>query len=174
MALQPVAAMSPNDLRRVFGRFTTGVVVVTARADGGPPHGMTVNSFTSVSLGPPLVLVCLQHRSRTTEAVRSSGAFAISVLGARQEHMARRFAAPGEDHFEDFPHSMDDQEVPSVPDALAHLECVVEHRVVAGDHDIVVGRVLKAHDREGDPLAFFGGRFGEYVGRDYEPFRWLF
>jgi flavin reductase (DIM6/NTAB) family NADH-FMN oxidoreductase RutF len=141
-----------------MGHFTTGVAIVTAHADG-VAHGMTVNSLTSVALDPPLVLVCLTRGARTTSAVESSGRFAISILSARQERLAARFARRGEQHFEGLPVTFGALGNPVVPDALAQLECVVENPVPAGDHLVLIARVLRAEFRAGEPLAFFSGRF---------------
>lgn len=166
--------IDPLTMRRTMGRFTTGVAVITTAALDGQPHGMTVNSLTSVSLDPPLLLVCFTHGARTVEAVLESGRFAVSVLAARQEPIARRFAARGEDHFAGLPLTYGEHTVPVVPDALAHLECSVERHLAAGDHTIVLGRVLRTCDRDGQPLAFLNGRFGDYTDRGHDPVNWFF
>lgn len=152
------AVVDPMQLRRAMGHFTTGVAIVTAFADG-EAHGMTVNSLTSVALDPPLVLVCLTTGARTTTAVEATGRFAISILSARQERIAARFARRGEQHFDGLPVAFGPLGTPVVPDALAQLECAVENPVPAGDHLVLIGRVLRAEFRPGEPLAFFGGRF---------------
>jgi flavin reductase (DIM6/NTAB) family NADH-FMN oxidoreductase RutF len=150
--------VDPLLLRQAMGHFTTGVAIVTTYTDG-VAHGMTVNSLTSVALNPPLVLVCLTTGARTTSAVESSGRFAINILSARQERLAARFARRGEAHFDGLPLAFGTLGVPMVPDALAQLECAVDNAVPAGDHLVVIGRVLRAEFRAGEPLAFFGGRF---------------
>ncbi|WP_242908090.1 flavin reductase family protein [Actinomadura terrae] len=167
-------AVDPATMRRVMGRFATGVAVITALDACGDPHGMTVNSLTSVSLDPPLLLVCFGVRARTALAVAESGRFAVSVLAARQEPIALRFAGRGEDHFAGLPLTYGEHDVPVVPDALAHLECTVERRVAAGDHMVVFGAVRRTCDREGPPLAFLGGRFGDFTPRGHQPPSWFF
>lgn len=167
------ATVGSLDMRRTIGRFATGVAVVTA-LDGGRPHGMTVNSLTSVSLEPPLLLVCLTAGARTTEAVVNDGRFAVNILGARQDAIALRFARRGEDHFDGLPLSYGEHDIPVVPDALAHLECTVERHVEAGDHVVVFGQVQRVCDREGAPLAFLGGRFCDLSQRGEEPVNWFF
>lgn len=152
------ASLSGSRLRQVMGRFLTGVAVV-ATVDDGVAHGMTVNSLTSVSLDPPLLLVSLTLGARTTGSVRASGRFAVSILSARQEKIAVRFARRGEEHFAGLPLEVGELGLPVVPDALAQLECVVEQEVAAGDHVVVIGRVLRAADRDGHALGFLGGRF---------------
>lgn len=161
-------------MRRTMGRFATGVAVVTTSADG-TPHGMTVNSLTSVSLHPPLLLVCLTTGARSTEAITSAGRFAVNILSARQEHLARRFAKPGEDHFAGLAVTYGEHhQVPVIPDAFAHLECVVERHFPAGDHIVVIGQVVHTCERDGEPLAFLAGRFGEFVDSDSAPVDWIF
>jgi flavin reductase (DIM6/NTAB) family NADH-FMN oxidoreductase RutF len=165
--------IDPLTMRRTIGRFATGVAVVTVH-DGSEPHGMTVNSLTSVSLDPPLLLVCLTIGARTTDAVVQAGRFAVNILGARQEEIALRFARRGADHFNGLPLRYGDHQVPVVPEALAHLECVVERHFEAGDHIVVIGEVRRVCDRAGAPLAFLGGRFGDLAERGQEPQHWFF
>jgi flavin reductase (DIM6/NTAB) family NADH-FMN oxidoreductase RutF len=161
-------------MRRTMGHFATGVAVVTTMDAHGQPHGMTVNSLTSVSLDPPMLLVCFNEGARTAVAAVDTGRFAVSVLAARQEPIARRFAGRGEDHFSGLPLTFGNHQVPVVPDALAHLECTVDRHLVAGDHVVVFGTVESACDREGFPLAFLGGRFGDYADRGHDPLPWFF
>ncbi|MDT7614051.1 MAG: hypothetical protein QOF00_1498 [Pseudonocardiales bacterium] len=165
--------VDPLAMRRTMGRFATGVAVITA-LDGDQPHGMTVNSLTSVSLEPPLLLVCLTTGARTTEAVVGDGRFAVNILGARQEGIAMRFARRGADHFDGLPLQYGRHAVPVVPEALAHLECTVERHFQAGDHIVVIGHVQQVCDRAGEPLAFLSGQFGDLVERGQEPQHWFF
>lgn len=150
-------------MRRVMGQFVTGVSVVTTEADG-VPHGMTANSLTSVSLEPPMLLVCLGSGARTTEALTQSGRFVVNILSLRQEWVASRFARPGIDHFDGLSLvRRDKDEPPIVPDALVHAHCRVESVIEAGDHQIVLGLVEHVSDREGEPLGFHRGRFCQVV-----------
>ncbi|WP_131738407.1 flavin reductase family protein [Actinomadura roseirufa] len=171
----PAGIATPVDaaaMRRTIGRFATGVAVVTTH-DGQGPHGMTVNSLTSVSLDPPLLLVCLTTGARTTDAVVTSGRFAVNVLSDRQLEIALRFARRGADHFEGLAPAYGAHRVPVVPDALAHLECTAERHFEAGDHVVVIGRVHGVCDRAGEPLAFLGGRFADLTERGGEPALWF-
>lgn len=161
-------------MRRAMGRFLTGVAVVTTVDAAGTPRGMTVNSLTSVSLDPPLLLVCFTRSARTAAAIADSGRFAVSVLSARQETIARRFAAPTDDHFAELPADYGVHRVPVVPDALAHLECTVHRSLPAGDHTVVLGLVRRICDRDGQALAFLGGRFGDHTDRGQDPVPWFF
>ncbi|GAA4523079.1 flavin reductase family protein [Amycolatopsis samaneae] len=168
-----VSDVGPPAMRRAMGRFATGVAVVTATGTDGTPHGMTVNSLTSVSLDPPLLLVCLTIGARSTDAVTGTGRFAVNILSARQEHLALRFARRGEDHFAGLPVTTGSHAVPIVPDALAHLDCAVERHFTAGDHVVVFGHVRRVCERDGEPLGFFGGRFGDLTCRGHEPVHWF-
>ena len=173
----PVAGTAEGPPASVFRQAMRGLVSgvsVVSTVAGGQPDGMTVSSFISVSLEPPLALVSLTAGSRTTEAVATSGRFAVSVLSAAQEMIARRFAAPGTDHFAGLAVAYGDHEVPIVPNALVHLECTVHQTIPAGDHLLVLGRVYRVCQRAGDPLAFHGGLFGDFTDRGHEPVLWGF
>lgn len=165
--------VDPLTMRRTMGRFATGVAVVTTEEADGTPHGMTVNSLTSVSLDPPLLLVCLTTGARTTAAVTGAGRFAVSILSARQEQLALRFARRGEDHFAGLAIARGQHRVPVVPDAYAHLECEVERQFAAGDHMVVIGRVREVCERDGEPLGFLGGRFSDITERGRQPTPWF-
>lgn len=165
--------IDPGVLRRTMGRFATGVAVVTTIVDD-VAYGMTVNSLTSVSLHPPLLLVSLAGNARTTESVQEAGRFAISVVASRQEQIARRFAQQGEDHFAGLPLEYGTHEVPVVPDALAHLECATEREIPAGDHVLFLGSIVASCEREGAPLAFYSGQFGEFTAGNYGRVDWFF
>lgn len=168
------AAVDPLTMRRTMGRFATGVAVVTTLDATGTPHGMTINSLTSVSLDPPMLLVSFNHGARTAAAITTSGRFAVSILSARQEPLARRFATRAADHFAGLPLTYGPHQVPVVPDALAHLDCTVERSLEAGDHTVVFGLVHRTCDRDGQPLAFLGGGFGDYTDRGHDPMPWFF
>ena len=165
--------VDPAAMRRTMGRFATGVAIVTTFADG-EPHGMTVNSLTSVSLDPPLLLVCLAHDARSADAVTAKGRFVVNVLSRRQQAVALRFAEKGGDHFAGLALEYGHHAVPVIPKALAHLECDVERTVDAGDHVIVFGAVLDVCVREGDPLGFYGGKFSDVTQHGQEPEHWFF
>ncbi|HST47983.1 flavin reductase family protein [Jatrophihabitans sp.] len=150
-------------LRRVFGRFTTGVTVVTT--GGSAPHGMTANSFTSVSLSPPLVLICVLREAAMHEAVLEHKYFAVSVLSADQEDLARYFADRHRprgiqqfDLVDWFPGRCSGS--PLVAGALAWLECSLTATYDGGDHSIFLGEVLDVGLRDTeDALLFYNGVF---------------
>jgi flavin reductase (DIM6/NTAB) family NADH-FMN oxidoreductase RutF len=145
--------------RECMGHFTTGVTVVIAEGPGGPA-GATINSFTSVSLDPLLVLASLSHTSRTLEAVRVSARFTVSVLARGQQDVARRFSRTREPFpHEDVSRSTDGQLY--VREALAYLSCHMHSLITLGDHDVVVGEIDDMGIEQGHPLVFHRGDFVE-------------
>ena len=147
-----------RDFRDVVGAFPTGVCVITTELHGHPA-GMTMNSFTSVSLDPLLVLLSFIRESRTYPATIASGRFAVNILHRRQQEVALAFANRGAA----FPaeHTVVDQYgYVAVRHALALLRCEVSQVVPAGDHDVVIGEVVSFEGSGGDPLVFHRGRFG--------------
>lgn len=149
--------LEPGHLRRVLGEFATGVAIVTARGPAGPV-GMTVNSFTSVSLEPPLVLVCLASAAHTTAAVTSAGSFAISILRQDQRLICDTFAARRPNKFSGVGARVAATGAPIIRNALAYVDCRVHQVLCAGDHLIVVGAVADAATTsDGEPLTFFRG-----------------
>ncbi len=162
MTLEPL----PDDLardtaayRRALGAFATGVCVVTADSPAGP-LGITVNSFTSVSLTPRLVLWCLDERSDRWPVFAAAERFAIHVLPSTDRPLASRFAKGvsllGEGEFV----RPADHSPPCLPEALVRFECLTHDRIQMGDHLIIVGRVETFHDAGGEALTFFRGRYG--------------
>jgi len=146
-------------LREALGNFVTGVTVVTTRC-GGELHGLTANSFTSVSLDPPLVLFSLARTADCFDAFEQSNHFAINVLGADQEALSNRFATKEVDKWDEVRWRPGHGGCPLLDDAIAAFECRVTDRHEGGDHVIHVGEVLRfAHRPEGAPLAFFRGRY---------------
>lgn len=155
---------TPQELRTVMRRFATGVTVVTTAGHDGP-SGMTANAVTSVSLDPPLVLVCVQAGSGTAERIRAGGTFAVSILAADQQAVAERFADPsrraGDAQFRGIATALGTTGLPLVVGALGWIECLVHAVHGGGDHLIVVGRVVAVAARPGgDALLFHDGRFG--------------
>jgi len=161
-----LATVSPRALRAAMGAFPTGVTVVTTVGAGGEPVGTTANAVTSLSLDPPLLLVCFGRESRTLAAIRAHGGFAVNVLGARHRDVSHAFARPGaDDAWAGLAHTPGPSGSPCLADALAHVDCALEHRMPGGDHEILVGRVLHAAaGADDDPLIFHRGRYTSLVG----------
>jgi flavin reductase (DIM6/NTAB) family NADH-FMN oxidoreductase RutF len=146
-------------LRRAMGRFVTGVAIVTTRQADGKAEGITVNSFSTVSLDPPLVLWSLARSARSFEAFDTAEYFAVSILSSRQLHLVRHFSSPRADKIAGVAHEEGFGGCPIIPDALAHFECRREAAVEGGDHKIYIGRILRLGYRDGDPLIFSSGTF---------------
>lgn len=156
----PVKADLDRDLfREVVGHFMSGVTVITT-SDGDRDYGMTASAFSSLSLEPPMLLVCLSKRSRTQDAIGRSGRFAVNVLAEGQDHVAKQFGMPGPDKFLGVPVNRGLSGLPVIRDALAVLECEVSSDVDGATHHVFFGRVLRATANPGTPLAYFRGTFG--------------
>ena len=165
MTADPIA--SPVDetaYRRTLGRLPTGVVAVTALA-GGAPAGLAVNSFTSVSLDPPLVAFCVAHTSVTWPRILPARRLCVNILSADQREVARRLASRGGDKFGGLRWSPSPSGLPILDGALAWLECEIDTSHLAGDHDIVVARVHRLKRGNGDtgPLIFYRGGYGGFA-----------
>lgn len=154
--------MDAAGFRRIMGCFATGVTVVTTAADGNL-HGITVNSLTSVSLDPPLLLVCIDRGAEAHRQIDAGVRFAVNFLGAGQEDLSRIFAAKGEPehgHLRGVPFRMGTHGTPLLEGCLAHLECAVVDRYPGGDHTIFIASVLGGELRRDDaPLLFYRGQY---------------
>ncbi len=159
MIIGKAAAFDEKEFRRVLGQFATGVTVVTARDKSGAPVGTTVNSFTSVSLNPPLVLWCLAHSSKSIAVFRKASHFAVNILAAGQHALSHRFATPAPDKFEGVDYADGPVGVPLLRGVIAHIVCRRVQRMLGGDHDIFLGRVEEFKRFEGKPLVFHSGRY---------------
>ena len=153
--------MDSRAFRDALGCFPTGVAVVTAgHADQGAPIGITVNSFTSVSLEPPLVLWCMDRRSYRHDIFAGATGFTVSVLGTEHKDVSARLARPGEHSLDGIALLETELGPPALADSLAVFECATEKKLEAGDHTIFLGRVLRfSRPSESAPLVFFRGRY---------------
>lgn len=145
--------------RQLCGRFPTGVVVVTTTMEDGLPVGMTANSFTSVSLNPPLVSVNVDQHAAMHQHMARAERFAINILESRQEAISRRFAEEHPDRFDGVAYHMSDGGIPLLDGAHAVLECARHIAYVAGDHTIIVGEVTGGAVGEGRPLLYYRGGY---------------
>lgn len=156
---------SAASLRSAMASYPTGVTIVAARTDDGGLIGLTVNSFTSVSLEPPLVLVCLWHESTSHDPIIAAGGFAVSVLAASQGDIAMRFAKrPSEGRFDEVPWKEAPSGHPVVEGASAWLDCSVHEVITAGDHSIVLGMTTACGWGEEPALVFHRGVLGSTEG----------
>lgn len=149
------------EFRRILGHWVTGVAVVTTRTADGRPCGLTANAVASLSLEPPLVLVCVERQADTHDCILRTGSFAIAVLGQAQERLARRFAldeAGGK--FDGVAFREERTGAPVLEGALAWVDCRLWRHYEGGDHTIFVGEVLAGDAQEGEPLLYYRGGYG--------------
>jgi len=152
-------SVSSELFRHACGRFPTGITIATVTDSTGAPHGLTVSSFTSLSLDPPLVLVCLGHAVTIIDCFRAARHLGISILAQDQQSISERFARRGQDRFDGLRWHSGEFDVPLIDGVLATIECAVHQRLSAGDHDILIGRMLRARIAEGSPLVHWAGLY---------------
>ncbi|MGE5337291.1 MAG: flavin reductase family protein [Gemmatimonadota bacterium] len=152
-------AQGPDAYRRALSQFATGITVVTTRASSGEPAGITVNSFNSVSLDPPLVLWSLALRASAFDAFRYCKRYMVNVLAADQLELAKCFAASGKDRFATARWTPTDSGMPRLNGCVAWFECANRSQYEEGDHVILVGRVESFEIAHGTPLIFHDGRY---------------
>jgi flavin reductase (DIM6/NTAB) family NADH-FMN oxidoreductase RutF len=158
-----VPGFTSKDFRATVGSFATGVTVVTTRGEQ-QAYGMTANAFSSLSLDPPLVLVCVISQSEGSDHIQRNQCFAVNVLQAHQEPLSRYFASRdrprGRDAFRDVPHRLAASGSPIIEGAIGFLDCRLHAMHQAGDHEIFIGEVLElGFDPAGTPLVFHGGQY---------------
>ena len=154
--------IDPLALRGVFGRFATGVTVVTAVAPDGERAGVTVNSFNTLSLDPPLILWSLALHAASLPVFRAADRFAVNILADDQAAIARQFARPAPDKFVGVALKPGLGDMLLIEGAIAHIECAVARRDPGGDHELYIGQVLRASATDGGPLVYARGGFGQY------------
>jgi flavin reductase (DIM6/NTAB) family NADH-FMN oxidoreductase RutF len=152
-------ALSPDAFRSVISHFASGVTVITTARDRAW-YGTTASAVTSLSLEPPMILVCLNRSSSTGRSVRASRRFAVNILSEDQEHLAERFARKGSDKFDGVEARTAPSGLPLLERAVAHLECRVTEEVAAATHDVLLAEVTASSAAGGAPLAYYRGRFG--------------
>ena len=151
--------LAPEVFRRACALWATGIAVVTVMDGEGLPHGMTANSFTSVSLDPPLVLVCIDRRAALLPHLQCSRSVAINILGEEQEELSSRFARKSEDRFENLDWKPGPFGAPILAGTLAVLEGKITEFIEAGDHRIIIAEVSRAEGRDGRPLLYFASGY---------------
>jgi 3-hydroxy-9,10-secoandrosta-1,3,5(10)-triene-9,17-dione monooxygenase reductase component len=160
----PVESEKKHDLRHIMGHYATGASIVTAMWDG-EPHGLAVNSLTSVSLDPPLILFCPGKRSETWPAIRNAGRFVVNILADGQDHICRTFSRKDVDRFAEIGWRETPSGAPVLHNVLAYLECEIEQIHDGGDHYVTLGRVVDLGVLDGTPpLVFYRGAFHRLSG----------
>lgn len=153
-------SIDPDLFRSVLGRFATGVTVVTAHNDSGD-HGMTVSAFSSLSLAPPLILICVAHDATMTPVISAASDFVVNILSDGQEAVSRLFSSKLDDRFAGLGFDRGKKGVIILDDVQAWMECRVVSHHVEGDHTIIVGAVERAHARDARPLLYYRGGYAQ-------------
>ena len=151
--------ISKDEFRAALGRFASGVTVVTTRDSDGRLHGITVSAFCSVSLEPPLILVCIEKNTGSHYAFEQSSSFVVNLLREDQRHISNRFASYLPGKFETVKYRSGIDDLPILEDALANLECRLINSHPNGDHTIFVGQIERATVNDGKPLVYFHGNY---------------
>lgn len=152
-------ALDPRTFRDVLGTFVTGVTIVTTCDADGVKHGLTANSFSSVSLNPPLILWCQASASRSYPAFRDNASFAVNILAHDQMSLSQHFSKASDDKFRDVEHASGINGVPLLKGTSASLECIQVTAYLCGDHVVYIGRVIRVSRSNRAPLAFCSGRY---------------
>ena len=158
------AVVDEERFRKTCAQFATGIAIATVSGRDGRPLGITVNSFTSVSCAPPLVLICVDYRSSILPHFRNSTHYGISVLSEDQRDVAVRFSQPELDRFVGIGWRTGSTGVPLLDGVLATMECHITQTVEAGDHAIFIAEVVSADSTEGRPLLYFGSSYCSATG----------
>lgn len=151
--------MDPREIRHVMGHFATGVTIITTKDGSGAPNGITANAFTSLSLDPPLVLVCIDNKANCYRCFEESKLFAVNLLGEHQEHLSTRFATKGVEKFEGIAWHFGHEGLPLLEEAIGYIQCRVTNTYEGGDHTIYLGSVVSAEAAGDRPLLFFKGKY---------------
>ncbi|HEY6329705.1 MAG TPA: flavin reductase family protein [Blastocatellia bacterium] len=155
--------MDKDQFKKAMSRFASSVTVITAESETGGPRGLTVSAFCSLSLDPPLVLVCIDKNASFHGVLGEGGHFAVNILSEHQEVVSRRFASKGVDRFDGIGYKKGAAGSPLLDDVIAHMECVVRQCYSGGDHTIFVGEVESAETADGKPLAYFQGGYSRLL-----------
>lgn len=151
--------LDPTTYRATLGRFASGITIITACDADGRDVGMTVSAFSSLSLTPPLVLICIDNAASVAPVLEHCETFAVNILAEDQQELSRRFAKRELNRFEGVPVTRGELGVALLDGALANLECRVSARQPGGDHTILIGEVKAANLREGEPLLYYRGAY---------------
>jgi len=162
LEFEVIVSIDPDTFRSVLGRFASGITIVTTRDAEGADCGMTVSAFCSVSLTPPLVLICVDHEASSHGALLEAAHFGVSILASHQEPLSRRFSGPDEEkRFDGIGYSRGLTGTALIDDALAHIECRRVTQYDAGDHTVVIGEVEAAVAHGHRPLLYYRGGYAQ-------------
>lgn len=155
-------AIDPKEFRSAAGQFMTGVTIATTLAPDGQPRGVTVNSFTTVSLDPPLILFCVGRSSRSFDAFDAAQSFAVNILSSAQRQLSSTFGSKIEDKFADTGWTPGRGGSPLFPGSLSRFDCVLHQKIDAGDHIVLIGRVIGIDKTAGTPLGYYSGNYIDF------------
>ena len=153
--------ISKDEFRAALGRFASGVTVITTKDSGGCLHGITVSAFCSVSLEPPLILVCIEKNTGSHYALEQSDSFVVNILREDQQYISECFASYLPDKFAEVKYRLGMDDLPVLEDAMANLECRLVNSHANGDHTIYVGEIERATINDGKPLVYWHGNYRE-------------
>lgn len=156
-------AIDPRELRNVMGHFATGVTIITTKDVSGKPFGLTANAFSSLSLDPPLVLICVDKKVDCYACFDQSKVFVVNILSEGQDHLSTRFATKGIEKFEGVAVRQGNLGVPLLEGAVAHIECTLTSAYEGGDHTIYVGEIQSVAASGDRPLLFFKGKYSRLL-----------
>lgn len=148
-----------REFRNAMGSFLTGVTIITVQDEDGSVHGMTANSFTSVSLEPPIILVCLDHHSNTLQKIKKANKFGVNILSEKQLDVSKLFANQKTEKIPSYDIDVDEHDVPIIQDSISSVSCRVIKSDIIGDHTVIYGEVDNLMMNDGKPLGFFRGSY---------------
>ncbi len=151
--------ITKEEFKAALGRFASGVTVVTTKDADGKLHGLTVSAFSSVSMNPPLILVCILKTTGSYASFQESTSFVVNILSDTQQDVSNHFARHSEDKFTGQNYELNDHGLPILADCLVNLECTLKHSYDGGDHTIFVGEIEKTHLADGEPLLYWSGHY---------------
>ncbi len=153
-----------DEFRAALGRFASGVTIITTVDAAGHKHGITVSAFCSVSLAPPLILVCIERRTGSHHAFEQNEFFAVNILREDQQHLSNRFASHLPDKFDGIEYTVNEHGIPVLKDVLVNLECRRVNAHENGDHTIYIGAIERSTVGDGSPLVYFHGDYRKLQG----------
>lgn len=152
-------AIGPEEFRAALGRFASGVTVVTTKDAEGKLHGITVSAFCSVSLDPPMILICIERSTGSHYAFGESGEFVVNILDGNQQTHSEHFASPHLEKFAGIDYTLNASGIPVLSDVLVNLECRIVNNYEGGDHSVYIASVEKVTIKDGSPLVYFHGNY---------------
>jgi flavin reductase (DIM6/NTAB) family NADH-FMN oxidoreductase RutF len=162
-----MSVVEQEQFKRVIGHFASGVSIITVH-NSGVDFGITASAVCSVSVEPPMLLVCINKNAGTCHAIAAAGSFTVNIMNQTQKDLALQFAKPNTDKFKGVAFGYGELGHPVLNDTLAHLECRVVEEVTGGTHSVFLAKVQNAYSSIGEPLVYYRGKFGEFKEVSFE------